>query len=334
MVHLVLFYNQIVPKNNTGWWPGPKSLTWNTQPMVTNDLMDLAKSSDWYKSPFNTKFIPDTPWYRDWLWYTGIIIGVTVVAAIVYGGFSYYQSIYNPGPATPPAAPLPPVAPHAPAETIFEAGSSGSGTPTNPPINPLIGAAESITSFISNVKDSTTKALNPFNWFNSESVVEGKRRAFISTQTEANTYDNRFYPFTSVDPFKPWHQRLRIGLFGENNAEVLERMRYRDFALREAIALSVKPITSTGFYTPGNVGLRFDSSTGAMDWITASSSFERTSALFSSIPATPRHIPTIEVLDASIEEWASQPKIPTTGYGFPDDLDSPVFTEPEIEMFS
>jgi len=73
-----------------------------------------------------------------------------------------------------------------------------------------------------------------------------------------------------------------------------------------------------------------------VDWISASSSFDKTSALINSVPATPRHIPLIvlEALDGSIEDWASQPKIPITGQGFPSDLDSPIFTDPEIEMFS
>ena len=46
---------------------GPKENTWYTRPMMESPhtkLMDMAKSQDWYKGPFNIT-VNTTPWYRD-----------------------------------------------------------------------------------------------------------------------------------------------------------------------------------------------------------------------------------------------------------------------------
>lgn len=106
-----LFDYKIVPNvpNNTNnsWWPGPKTLTWGTKPMITTGILEnINELKDIFPSPLNTKIVPEVSGYRDWstwLWYTGVIVCVTAFAAIVYTGFSYYQSVYNPLPGAGPA---------------------------------------------------------------------------------------------------------------------------------------------------------------------------------------------------------------------------------------
>lgn len=330
-----LFDYKVIPNNNSGtpkWWEmGPQWYRWYTNPMTNNGIMDIANNKDirdLLPSSMNTRITPEISWYRDILWYGGLILGLAGFFGIAYLGYNYYQEVYNfVDRQEPPRDP-----------NIFNAPDSPNAQVNLPDIEPRPGIGETIVSTLSSVKDKATRVLNPFNWFGSERVVDGNRRAFTHIQNDINNYDNRFYPFTTVDPFKPWYSRFRIGMFGESNLETLQRMRDRDFALREAIALAVKPIHSTGFITPGlgnvGLGLRFDSVSGATDWIAAGSSHQRTLGLMQSLPMTPRHIPeiVIDVLDDSVDEWASQPKIPMTEFGDPR-LDNNLL-KPELDVFS
>lgn len=288
-----LFDNKIIPNNKWyNWWSPVNQPGWYSKPMNDNGLIDLAKNAkDWYPSPFNLKS-EYTPWYKDlysWLWIGGIIIGTITLIGIGYIGYEYITGNNSPG-------------------TPSSAGSHNTIIPNEN--NSSI--SDSILSGLNSVK----RGLNPLNWWGiikSNFISEANERAFRTQQSDMNTMNTQLYPFTYIDPYKPWYSRLRISLFGESELELANRLKARELALREIseILLRGNEVVQSGINTPGGVGLglRFVSSSGLTDIIQAGTSQN----VINSLPQTPTIFPSSLPNPINIaNEWLSNPSTPST----------------------
>jgi hypothetical protein len=65
------------------------------------------------------------------------------------------------------------------------------------------------------ILSSIKRSLNPMNHFDNLKgyFSNSGESVFRSRQNELSSYDNRFYPYTPLDPCKPWYDRLRISIF-------------------------------------------------------------------------------------------------------------------------
>lgn len=130
------------------------------------------------------------------------------------------------------------------------------------------------------------RKLNPYNWFLGSPSTTAEA-AFLDRQSKINTYDDRFYPFTNINPYAPWWERLRMQIFGESLAEINERMIDKDFAMRDYLAIAVDK-TAKGSQTPVStdtltpniaaLGIKNVSGSSFMDAIEASTSYLQTEA--------------------------------------------------------
>jgi hypothetical protein len=127
--------------------------------------------------------------------------------------------------------------------------------------------------------------LNPYNWFLGTPSTTAEA-SFLDRQSKINTYDDRFYPFTNINPYAPrvagW-DRLRVQIFGESLAEINERMIDKDYAMSEYLAIAVDKAAkgsqtpvSTCSLTPNiaalGVGIKIVSGSSFMEAIEASTS--------------------------------------------------------------
>ena len=272
-------------------------MNWATKSMTGNNILDIASDKDWYPSPLNLKTNMQEPSYfwswSSWFWIIGGVFAISGLAYSGYLGYNYYQSIYHPtiypdsAPGTPPVIPqLPPQPPQ-----------------SNIIIPAVVHATEEASEGYSSegiiaVLGSVKRALNPYQWWENMKSNPSSEILFRSQQSELNTFNNRYYPFTADDPFKSWHERIRTKMFGESEFEMISRLRLRDFALRDytAIALQPNPIIS-GIQTPGMLGIHKDLTSGLYsepsflgNWMDASK--------LSQIPKTPDHLPFESVMSA------------------------------------
>jgi hypothetical protein len=270
-------------------------------PFLNNDLTKSDFSlRELYKSPFNINLNTNTlPWYRDlstWFW----IAGIAGTLGFVYCGYKFItdplflHDWFSSKVTKSTNIPLTEITPP----------SDGSITPT---INEG-GIAKSIVTFIT----AGYSKLNPFNWFSAPyapGADKSAAAAFYQRQSELNTFDNRFYPFTNVNPHSPWYTRLKILMFGESSVEMEERIKAQRFALRDYLAIqvtdartsgSMSPIlnitsgsNTPGWWSPSNVGIGVKqvSGSGLLEVIEASSSYNTLVDKISSVPSTPKIIP-------------------------------------------
>jgi hypothetical protein len=131
----------------------------------------------------------------------------------------------------------------------------GSSTPTQAiQLADNRSVTESVLSFFL----SPIKKLNPYNWFLASNEANAQFERFMEKQNEMITQNNRFYPFTEINPHASWWNRMRIYYFGETIAENSERISLRSYAWREMRPMGLKkaqsivssPATSFAGLTP------------------------------------------------------------------------------------
>src|SRR5882757_5665469 len=245
-------YPKIKPISALAQWQGPRWSPRGIESSWNNRLHDISKiNKELFKNPFNINLDP-TPSYNisSWLWWSIKVVGVLGVCFISYkfildplfihdylnSGKGKAIDLNNSGPEEP--------------GVIF----SGENTPD-------IGIGSSVKKVMAllvvgpyKLYSSIKNTLNPFNWiaaagFSTE--LEEQNRNFLSRQFElTNAQDQRFYPFTNINPYKPWYTRIRILLLGETMNEMEVRLRDRDFALRDYLAIQVTDVRTLGSQTP------------------------------------------------------------------------------------
>jgi hypothetical protein len=271
----------------------------------------------WFKD-VNIK-IDATPWYKDWyslLWWSATVVGILGVAYVGYKFVIdpiFIENIGNPTTrGTPPTNP----------PIIVEGVPTTSGG--NSPIDPT--SASKIINFVSGIGSgiSTIRTkLNPFNWLMATQSADTDVQFvdFMERQGRLVTQDKRYYPFTEINPYDSWFDRLRVTWLGETSYELTNRLKERAFALREMNVLDQKipesPAHSigylSGFGTPsvGNIGLRsvgLDfttiSGSGLIEANVASTSYSDVFNKLSSLPQTPTITPTV-LPQVNLEELAN-----------------------------
>jgi hypothetical protein len=321
---LELFDHKIIPNVpgnnsvNNSWW----SKSMKQDMSFLNQLKDLpsveplnklpgslrneyADQVSWFKD-INVKIDP-TPWYKDWytlLWWSATVVGIL---GVVYVGYHFVIDPYfNLGSPT--------IKGNSPIDSLgnspIDPGSGGN------PIDPGQDTGTKIINFVSGIGSgiSTIRTkLNPFNWLMATQSADTNVQFvdFMERQGRLVTQDKRYYPFTEINPYDSWFDRLRISWLGETNYELTNRLKERAFALREMNVLDIKlpdsPITELGALTPiqgftpgfntpriGNVGLgvKSVSGSGLLEIIESSTSYSDIFNKLSSLPQTPTVTPT------------------------------------------
>ena len=64
--------------------------------------------------------------------------------------------------------------------------------------------------------------LNPFYWL-SGNTTNVDWDTYMASQSNPNTYNKHFYPFTNNNPHDSWLTKLRITVFGESDSERLKK---------------------------------------------------------------------------------------------------------------
>lgn len=197
------------------------------QPTVEDSL---RKS---YKSLLNIQVEPvHTSWYKDystWLWVIGGVFVVylgykLIVDPLFIEGLGSGTSTARQSPIDGAAGPS-----NAPDITLNDSRSGISG---------ISVVTKSIGKAIGKIKTS----LNPFNWIvaGSETGVNSQSfKNFMEKQNHMETAERTLYPFTTLNPYLPWYEQLKINLFGESVFENLKRFKDMEYADRVANNLSV-----------------------------------------------------------------------------------------------
>lgn len=257
-----LFDYKVVP-NVPGGSTGNKTLWSNklwgfSQPTNSSSILPNFSLRELYaKNPTLNININSTPWYKDFstlIWAGGILGGLGLMV-IVYKFIQDPTFIHNifskgDGPITNVTVPSP--------------KGSGSGIALEDVGSKGKGVIKSITFILSGIK-SGIKKVNPYNWFLTISDFEENHRQFMINQNSIN-YDSRFYPFTEVNPYFSWFDRMRISWLGENIHEKAGRRALKSQILDEIMAFGKNkgsPIASTsGSLTP-TIGLGIDIPSGS-----------------------------------------------------------------------
>lgn len=174
--------------------------------------------NEWIKTPYNVNINP-TPWYRDsttWIWFGGTML----TAGVIYLGYKIFMdplfiedlpiigNWFNKGTPTGVVD-----------TAVVVTSPNGSITPTNATAPEFVqGSSTGGTKSLLTMIGGGFKKLNPATWFLSTVDVEAQERAFAEIQW-TDKYDNRFYPFTEVNPYDHWLTRWRISWLGETTFE-------------------------------------------------------------------------------------------------------------------
>jgi len=294
-----LFDHKIVPNvpgdnlSNSGnvyrkiWSNGPiDKSAFNPQNLITNNVEDSLRKS--YKSLFNISVEPTpTSWYKDlstWIWIGGIIAGGAIIVGGVYCVYSFIQdpSILFGDTTVDKGKGV------APAVVISEASSEGSITPT---VESSI--ALKITKKLVKTIFKPFKYLNPNYWLTLTPEQATDYEAFQATQRTVQ-YSSAYYPFTKINPYDSWINRLRIQILGETTSECLNRKMLRNEILASLIPVAESSTSgSTLTVTPqiASVGLGI---TGI------DTGFQQTVEKLFSVPNTPGLKPITHLMSESV----------------------------------
>ena len=222
------------PKSYSFWSPRGIDHAWNILIPNTSNL-----PSEWYK-PYSIN-INTSPWYKDlynWLWLGGVI---TISAVSITALVITYKLISDPSIVVSwfksTSANVDPINPTTIVTPSSPEGSTGSITPT--------GVTKSIVIFLTN----NVKKLNPIYWFASSVDYETQYNNFAEAQQSAVAYNNTYYPFTKLNPYAPWYEKLRISILGETTQERIARhllkREYLDAMILGSSSETISPIAST-----------------------------------------------------------------------------------------
>jgi hypothetical protein len=296
-----LFDHKVVPNtpNNPSdgsWnkWNPLKQIGWNTKPMHDNGIgkmMDLAKSQDFYKSPINLSVNTSTSWYKDlgtWLWLGGIACGI----GLLYFGYKFLM------------------------DPTFISELGRDNTTTAQDIVPDINITEaSSNNTISDLTNRFISKLNPFNYFTNASELNRQYRSFMEQQYRLETADRTLYPFTDVNPYMTWSQRVKTYIFGESAHDSLQRLKDRLYADRAYTSLMVNPNGQTTEIVGGNTPMPIVSTLGlGISHTPSGHSFWDSIHIANklhSIPNTPNSIPLLPDVELQdISQWNTHVREP------------------------
>ena len=187
--------------------PDVKPTLWSkdTSSLMIPNFENDAKSlrSLYAQQPININ-VGNNGWgFNHWWWYVGAGAGAL---ALLYLGMKIYVdpttvTNYLPG--------------RTPERDIFKV---------------LTGGIASLYSGLTHINLSTLKYLNPFYYFSGTSSNRSIEYVatfedFLATQKkfDSNLRDEKYFPYTSVNPYDGWFTSLRKKIFGEYPIETLER---------------------------------------------------------------------------------------------------------------
>lgn len=284
-----------LPKYQGMHYPRGIDMSWNQKLPKLENI-----SSEWIKNPFNLNVTPTpSPWYKDlstWMWIFGTV-------GALYFGYKFIidplfiQDLGKSGPGTNSPGPsgLPQIitGSESPPITLGSRVSEG-----------LSNLSKSIGKSLNRVHNSFTNKLNPFNWFLSANELQAQFQTFMEKQNVMETADRSLYPFTEINPYSSYFNKLKTSLFGESISESLQRFKDRAYAERIYSSLQVSkgkfravdgltPVTSPGGYlTPspwiGNLGIGVSTPSYSFSDAIHNSNIEN---LFNSLTPTPKTIP-------------------------------------------
>jgi hypothetical protein len=280
-----------VPNNPPKSWPKlPDS--WTSIPKVDKNEDTFESLRSIYTKDININVTTSTPWYKDlstWLWVGGSVIGI----GLLYVGYKFctdplfidnlFGSTDIKGKGKAPS--IEPDGSGIPLEKI----SSGSDT-----TNSIVA----LTTYI-------RQKLNPFNYFTSASETQKAFREFMDKQFKLETADRRYYPFTEVNPYASYSDRLKRAIFGESLAESNYRLKLQETAYDIYNKIKVKGGNTP---IPSNLGLStpIPSVSSFLD-VVQTNNVEN---LFKSLPGTPKvyiynsNLPPVIINEASeISDW-------------------------------
>jgi hypothetical protein len=235
-----LFDHKIVPNvpgdNGGTWFSKPQPSKTNSSIFVPSGLNNLNIPDLMESKPFSLrelykdgKISNSNPWYTDkttWYWIAGTActLGFLYFSYKLYSDPLYLFDMFKSNPSIETTSATPPTP-----------GPSDYSLPPSPPITLGENAANTVSmvtkGFVSAYK-STTKALNPFNWFPIAADVQSKFNTFLDVQYDYNRADRTLFPFTENNPFDSWSTKLRKAYIGESSQEFLERTQLKMYADR------------------------------------------------------------------------------------------------------
>jgi hypothetical protein len=246
-----LFDHKIVPNPPTNpntpsssilkWW-APKENTISNKGVI-GDIFDIVKTPDSLRETYkhqNISIGTSSGWsdwsISSWVWYGGIAL--ISVGALYLG----YKFVMDPtwflGSDIKGKAPFP-QHPH------IDPTSSGTTTPTSIPLvdTRTVEATEQapdvstsafayVTNRIYQFNRSVLNAINPLNYIKPAAQTQNEFNAYMDKQIHWERADTRYYPFTEINPYATFSQKMKLLLFGESDAEKFERLKIMDRANR------------------------------------------------------------------------------------------------------
>jgi len=177
--------------------------------------------------------------------------------------------------------------------------------------------SKTIGSSITYFFNKTYHSINPYNWFTTSNKFEVNHQRFLDQQASMHNHDTKLWPFSEVNPYFSWHQRLKIYFFGESAIENNMRLEARsaiwniwmpeDQAGPSGTLASSLVQSVQGSPNISGLGLNLRA-TGFVDDI----GFLNTKNILNSVPGTPREIPSVLPTQSPLLESASW-DIPITG---------------------
>lgn len=82
-----------------------------------------------------------------------------------------------------------------------------------------------LTSKVVDINRSILNALNPLNYLPNQHTDNNNFNRFMDLQNDYVRADRSLYPFTVVNPYATWYQRLKLSIFGESNPDKLDRIK-------------------------------------------------------------------------------------------------------------
>jgi len=148
------------------------------------------------------------------------------------------------------------------------------------PVSPT-GSDITITQSLLMLINGNIKRLNPLYWLTStpQNELVRETNAFAAVQATQN-YNPSLYPYTSVNPFAPWYEKLRLSWLGETTGETLARNRLKQSYLDSLFPFldkALSPVASTSYLSPGVGSLGLSTGEGYYGVLNK----------FSSVPTTP-----------------------------------------------
>jgi len=274
----------------------------NPQYPISGVEDSLRKS---YNSLLNIQVDPvSTPWYKNystWLW---IIGGISVV----YFGYKFIVDplfIQELGSGTSTAR-------QSPIDGPSSSGPSSEITITDN--RTMSDVIKPLGKIIGKIKTN----LNPLNWILSTQDTAQGFKVFMERQNVMETANRKLYPFTTVNPYLPWYEQLKIYLVGESVIENLKRFKAMEYADRVVKRLEVSkgkypdlrgvsPALTPNMWAETAASTNFSTPVPRVAFVEALESYNTQSKL-NMLPPTPTMNPGL----MDVGGWKTHDKLPFT----------------------